>query len=822
MKRGTKCAFALALIWAIACMAVIVGCKGQEQTEAELQNYIVNDPITLSHEGGVYGGAFELTASPSDQANYLTYTQDGSMPTANSTRYQNGIRITDRTDTSDYPLMNAVNVVGYNVENPGCGTVIRFAEFTPKGEFVSARTVTYIINEAYASLSEEKKIPVICLTAPTELWFGNGIGFYNDVSNDERKERVEMEYYDASRAEAFAFNTQVKLGGNWTKYAYPKRTLNLNWKWADAEKTKKNPRLSSLGVQLFGERKAQDGSDLTDLTEIRLHSGGNGFALANFNDALSQEIASESETLSTTAYRPCLLFLNGECWGLYTMREHYNENYFSVNYGVDSHNVIYCDRTTDLDETQRYAFNVKSFDETDETITMDGVTYTHLAYAHRCLDELYEALTVPTESGELGLTLRDFGKEAGALERLEAVADVDGLIDLFLVEGYVGNWDFVYNNLRMWRVAVTEEGNPYGDGRWRFCLHDLDFSLESPSGTVNIAGGNVLESYIGLNGAYNYTSGPLSEMLSCLFAAPMSGEAFRTRVAERAEGIVRLFSYTEGSHAYEAYRDYKSVTVRYASFEYGRWSGEVHTKEHFLNCLNAIEDFLKKRGPVFEEQIEEFLQDAEKSWQKTDIDESCLALQEGELWLYSLGSPAEGTVYTGLKGVAGFEKEGVSFTFALKNSWSDWDNVIYTARVRLNTGTLSYLPTWTDWYETADDFYSESVAHRDRYWTKLLAFSPYADNRDIYIFVTVNCTEDGLEFYRNGEIVYRYSASAHGSNNASATIADLIRALNADVRETGFTFFGAGAESVRELYVGTGMTQEQARLVYERFGSGER
>ena len=40
------------------------------------------------------------------------------------------------------------------------------------------------------------------------------------------------------------------------------------------------------------------------------------------------------------ASRPCVVYLNGEYWGLYVLEEDYSDNYFEDHYGVSNKDVI--------------------------------------------------------------------------------------------------------------------------------------------------------------------------------------------------------------------------------------------------------------------------------------------------------------------------------------------------------------------------------------------------------------------------------------------------------------------------------------------------
>ncbi len=829
--------FALLFINCIfACSLLLSGCS-----EEKIPSVSGTKDIYLSHAGGVYSAEFNLFLAPVHEGDTLYYTLDCSTPSRYSAVYDKkvGIPVSDNTATSAYPLMNGISDTSLNGTNPGCGTVVRVVEVDETGKTVASATVTYIVDPDYCAMANEAKVPVVCLTAPKSVWLGKqgSVGFYNDVTNDDRKERMELEYYDIANEETFAFNTQVKLGGNWTKVNIPKRTFNLNWKWADADKTVKNPKLSKLGVHIFGDRLAQNGGDLTDLTAMRLHCAGNCFELANYNDALSQSIANQSPNLSTTGARGCLLFLNGEFWGFYYMREHYSDDYFKANFGVDNDNVIYADRTYSPDATAKYSYDIKSYNETDEYIMADGVKYTHLAYAHRCLDELYAALTLPSVSygagGEetivYGQIIRDYTNDAATYERLSELIDIDGLIDMVLTEAYVGNWDFFYNNMRIWRVAdpsQEDRNNPYADGKWRFCLHDLDFSLESPAGTA--VGGSLLDAYAGLNGAHT-GGGVFSNLVTCLLAAPMTSADFRARMSERAEAIVGYFAYAEGSVAQKLFRHYKTEYETYMTREYARWNGRTHTRKNYLRCRDAVLTSLRERAITFRTQVESFVQaytnglpDASSRIRITDSHEvtSFLYQLSDSARVFDLSGYGSQAVYAplnkGLQSEAFSMESGVSFTFTMRNSRSDWDNILTTDQVRINTGTVSYVAYTCDWYEIADDLYVPNGPNDSMYWSKLTSYSPFADNWDRDIVVTVNCIEDRIEFYRNGILTYRYGAdSACSYGDRNMTMCSVYRSFLSDCLSVGFTFTGNGMDQIGGLYVATGLSESDALLLYQ-------
>ena len=527
--------------------------------------------LGLSHESGVYASDLLLSVSAGEASHTIYYTLDGSLPTEDSLCYSAPIVIRDEGASRDYPLTDAVAAWydslyaprgTYEYETGNACTVVRLLEVDAQGNEVARKTKTYFIREKGAAAFE---LPVISLSLPQE----NAVAFYTDIE-EEPKERAEMEYFDFASGERFALNTQIKVGGNWTKW-FPYHTMNVNFN--KDENDKKN---EPVTVKAFGDRPARDGSELTDFKRFRLHCGGNSQNITWFGDAFVQRVAAEIAPESgdmvqtaTTGYRPCEVYINGEYWGMYAIREHYADVYFEQNYGVDKDDVILIDRSHYVVEgdsayeddavfNTRYHFEVAEDDEEERG----------MAYATELFDALYAAVGL-AEAG-------DMDGYARAIADLGDMIDVQSLTDLILVQFYTGNWDFMSNNIKMWRTANVDPENPYADGKWRFCLHDLDFSFEFAWGDNGLSGANgyllydqsdysysvdsfdpaymesapytyrpgvnYLDFYLG-NAYLNYNGvGTLSLENTCLFSAFVYDEGFRETFAARAQEIAEIYT----------------------------------------------------------------------------------------------------------------------------------------------------------------------------------------------------------------------------------------------------------------------------------------
>lgn len=506
--------------------------------------------LALSDGEGVYEEDFVVQIRAAEPTNEIYYTLDGTLPTKDSSRYDDydGITIArtyGRTLTNGVTYGATSTYGSYTYGRVDGCRVLRLLETDASGKEIGRRNVNYFINE---NGKAGYPLPVVSIVLDPE----DALAFYNDREN-ESKARAELCYFDFATGESFRRNTQIKLGGNWTK-GFPYRTMNVNFN-KDENGNKNEP----VTTDIFQGRKARDGGELTDFTRFRLHSGGNAQTTVWFADAFTQKAAAElgfgGEQLqtATAGYRPCEVFLSGEYWGLYAIREHYSDVYFAQNYGVDKDDVILLDRTAALSDGEEfnrtYAFELKEDDEAGRGMALATELFDFLMTADFTDDTTYQRLT--------------------------ELVDVVSLSDLVLTHLYAGNWDFAYNNVRMWRTATVDESNPYADGRWRFCLHDLDFAFEQQWGDNGVyyangylladnrdwvshmrvpyeeytkseityrPGVNYLDFYLGTASMTYQNIGVLSKELSCLFSSPMQSARFRETFNERAQVVKGVFS----------------------------------------------------------------------------------------------------------------------------------------------------------------------------------------------------------------------------------------------------------------------------------------
>lgn len=425
--------------------------KGQQLPDVSLEKPVFEYP------GGFYEEAFDLHLySPTGEKIY--YTLDGSKPDADSFVYEKPLRIEDNslTENKYANRKDLTPSAHYTPDFPvDKAVVVRAACYNPFTDQIS-EIVTETFFVGYQLKSEYSDMAVVSLVAdPKDLFdketgiYGNGEkyeayledgGMKDGVAADEYvdengeihyrymasnafnrgkewEREASISYFDETHAPVFTQNIGIRISGNSTRSA-PQKSFNLFVRDIYDEE-------EVLPYAFF----AYDDFCST----IKLRNGGGNAGRIKFLDAFLEEAAKE-RNVSIQAARPCVVFLNGEYWGFYYIRERYQEEYLSVRYGLDPEHVMMIkagDAVTSPQETaEAYQYMLSVVTECD-------LTY----------DDTY-ALA-------------------------EELIDISSLIDFSCINLYLDNRDvgFLYNTA-LWRT--TQADTPYSDGKWRFMLYDLD------------------------------------------------------------------------------------------------------------------------------------------------------------------------------------------------------------------------------------------------------------------------------------------------------------------------------------------------------------
>lgn len=331
--------------------------------------------------------------------------------------------------------------------------------------------------------------------------------------------------------------------------------------------------------EFFGEDALNDnGEPVGRYKKLVLRNGGNCAFTTKYSDTYWQSLVKDL-ACETQASRPCIVYLNGEYWGLYILQEDYNDNYFQETHGVDDKAVI-----AYKGDAETYQIGYK-LDE-GEIPSGEGVSY----YFQDLLDfyDEHEDLTQKED-----------------YEAFEKLVDVDSVRDYFAVNVWVNNkWDWPGKNWTAWKVSTVDESNPYADGRWRLCFYDLDFGGVSGAGeayTNTIKEDNYQE--------YGLLDKNTGNPVVLMFAYLMTNEEFRQSFAERLDYLSENnFKKEEAVSACTVFKD--TYAPLYPQF-YARYMGKEKAEELTNNAIEGgyasykcIVDFLEERENHIKEMMD--------------------------------------------------------------------------------------------------------------------------------------------------------------------------------------------------------------------------
>lgn len=443
----------------------MTGTAGGSNAEAEILPRNVLEEPEFSAESGFYEEDFEV-AIEAPEGTEVYYTLDGSLPTEESARYEAPISITDvsgrdnvyaaRTDLSptrdyvpDFPVDKAM--------------VIRAVCRNPEENTVSD-VVTKVYFVGYEEREEYENLAVISVTAdPADLFdpkkgiYGNGEGLeeYKEAgglqdgellnnfededgnmhflytatnafrSGREWEREASVAYFDEKHEFQFDQNVGIRIAGQSTR-ATPKKSLSLYGRSIYDETV-------TLPYDFF-----EDGSYYSS---VKLRNGGNANDGVMIIDAFLTGLA-EGRDVATQESRPCVVFLNGEYWGIYNIRERYKEEYLKNHYGAEEDNVWIIDAGT-----ARVGGEAA---QSEYQAMLDMIAQCDLSY-----DDVYEMVC--------------------------GYFDVQSLIDYYCLNLYLNNTDVSFvTNTALWRT-IEPEDSEYGDCKWRWMLFDLDAAADPES-----------------------------------------------------------------------------------------------------------------------------------------------------------------------------------------------------------------------------------------------------------------------------------------------------------------------------------------------------
>lgn len=334
---------------------------------------------TFSVEGGVVKSGTSVSLSV--QGDYtIVYTTDGTEPTRSSTVYSSPFTINQNT-------------------------VIRAAAFSKDSLISDCATQTYLTSNPHT-------IPIFCICGnPAKLTEGKGI-FVDKTDSSEHK--IFAEYFTKDGVKETEFPCGAKLFGHSSR-EMPQKGVKLSLREIYG--------VNEITYPFFSENE----NAVTTFSTLLLRPSGEDQIYSKLRDELIPTLMRGKMDLDFEEAQACALYINGEYWGFYYIREALNADYLKSYYGYEK-------GTFDIIKGERNA--------------QEGTT------------AAYRKLTNFCKTHDL--------KDKNNYETVKKQVDFDSLINFWIVETYFGNTDTV--NIRCYK---------HKDGKWRWMVYDMDWSMQT-------------------------------------------------------------------------------------------------------------------------------------------------------------------------------------------------------------------------------------------------------------------------------------------------------------------------------------------------------
>jgi hypothetical protein len=231
---------------------------------------------------------------------------------------------------------------------------------------------------------------------------------------------VHVEEWEPDGTQGFSVDAEFRIHGGYTRI-FEQKGLLVKLKSGYGDDEIEHEVFPGLGIDKFDRLLLRPGGN-------DWHGCFSGGCLTgtHLRDSLMHRIASSTD-LDVMASRPAEVYLNGEYWGIYEIREKPDLSYVESHHGHE---------------------NIDLLEQHGRVLEGDGVHYQQMMEFLRTHD-----LSEPANYAHA-----------------QSLMEVDELATYLVFEIFYSNTDWPGNNIKYWRPRTP-------DGRWRWMMYDTDFGL---------------------------------------------------------------------------------------------------------------------------------------------------------------------------------------------------------------------------------------------------------------------------------------------------------------------------------------------------------
>jgi hypothetical protein len=278
-----------------------------------------------------------------------------------------------------------------------------------------AAASTYFINVSHV-------VPVISISTDNSNLYGS-TGIFDNYDQDWNKPCY-IEYFDESKKLIFKQDAGIQIDGG-----------AGGSRWQAQHSFRLEPGNGTFGDGDVKYVLLPDRPNRNDYSSLYLRNGSNQYNTLQYKDGLQVKAIAKNTFTYYSAHSAIVAYINGAYSGLYELREKLNADFLSENYLMNN----------------------------------DSLDLLTLSYYKGQVLEAIEG-SVDGFWNDYSLFLSLSPTDANYLSKVGKFLDLDNYTDYIIAQAWIGNTDWPYNNIRVWRNSST-------GFRWQFAVQDVEWSM---------------------------------------------------------------------------------------------------------------------------------------------------------------------------------------------------------------------------------------------------------------------------------------------------------------------------------------------------------